>query len=73
MGNKDRKVLGMKVQDVMQGIGFLAACIGAAGMDSEDQLFPICFMIAGGLLMRIWAGKGGTQDNGALNEKKNKL
>lgn len=58
MGNKDRKVLGMKVQDVMQGIGFLAACIGAAGMDSEDQLLPARLMVAGALLMYVYAGKG---------------
>lgn len=58
MGNKDRKVLGMKVQDVMQGIGFLAACIGAAGMDSEDQLLPISLIAAGALLMYVYAGKG---------------
>lgn len=50
------KGLDMKMH-IMQDIGFIMTCIGAAGMDSEDQLFPICFMIAGGLLMYIWAGK----------------
>ena len=48
----------MKVKDVMQGIGFLAACIGAAGMDSEDQLLPVSLMAAGALLMYAYAGKG---------------
>ncbi len=43
---------------IMQEIGFIIACTGAAGMDSEDQLLPVCFMIADGLLMYIWAGKG---------------
>lgn len=48
----------MKVKDVMQGIGFLVACIGAAGMDSEDQLLPVSLMAAGALLMYAYAGKG---------------
>lgn len=57
MENKDRKVLEMKVHDVVQGIGFLTVCIGAAGMDSENQLIPISLMVAGMLLMYAYAGK----------------
>ncbi len=36
---------------IMQKTGYILACIGMAGMDSKDRLFPICFMVLGGLIM----------------------
>lgn len=36
---------------IMRKTGYILACTGMAAMDSKDRLFPICFMVLGGLIM----------------------
>ncbi len=36
---------------IIQKTGYVIACIGMAGMDSEDRMLPACLIAAGGLMM----------------------